>query len=1035
MRIGILGPLTVHGADGAPVDVAGVRLRTLLLRLVLGHGRPVTADALTDAVWADAAPAGSAAALQALVSRLRRALPAPATLTAEPAGYRLSGAVLDADEFTALADTGRAALDAGAAARAAEALRAALTLWRGTALADAADAEFARVTATRLEERRTAAVEDLAEARLRLGEDDPDLVTALLELAAGHPLRERPHALAMRALRAAGRTAEALQLYATLRATLAEELGVDPSPELAALHLALLEGAPRTPRRGNLPAPLTSFVGRGADLARLDRLLRDARLVTLVGPGGAGKTRLAVEAARGRGRPPGGAWLVELAPVREPADVPRAVLDALGLRESRLMETAVRDPRDRLIEDLTGRELLLVLDNCEHVVHECAQLADALLAACPGVRILATSREPLAITGEALCPVGPLPVPPPDAEPGTVLEFPSVRLLADRAAAVRPGFRVADGNVADVVEICRRLDGLPLAIELAAARLRTLPVAELAARLGDRFRLLTGGSRTALPRHQTLTAVVAWSWDLLDEAERRLARRLSVFLDGTTLEGAERVCGGDPATLGGLVDKSLVTLAEEDGRYRMLETIRVYAGERLAEAGEAAPVRDAHARHFLELAEAADPKLRTGEQLPWLARLRAERDNLTAALRWAVDSGDAATAVRLSAALGWYWSLSSAHSDGVHWPALALALPGEVPAGPRAVALATHGLNLMALGDLTGSQAAFAQAGELDPDGHPLIALTSAIAAVLVRDLDRAHAALPALLEHPDPWVRGIALFLRGRLALAVRADEAEPDMRTALAVFRAVGDRWGQSVTIGSLAEPRSLRGDHLGAVEALRAAVALSLELGVEDDAGIGHHRLAQEWIRAGDLAAARAELDRGAGLMLSSSAARQLMHAAGEAELARAMGRYEQAIEGYETTLATLGELPGLPEEFEGNALAGLVYARLGLGDLAGARRHQAELDKLADRSLSPEIATGAAQSRAALELAAGDPGGAARWLGYAEAIRGVPDRGSPDVARTAGGARAALGEAEYSSRYAAAVAERRARLTAEHQALRR
>jgi predicted ATPase/DNA-binding SARP family transcriptional activator len=1036
VRIGILGPLTVRDADGRVVEIGGARLRTLLIRLTLDAGRTVPTDALVDAVWPDQPPAGAGNALQALVSRLRRALPEPGRLAAVPGGYRLDPDGRDIDEFERLAAAGRAAADP---ARGAELLRAALALWRGPALVDVGDADFARASTLRLDELRLAATEDRIEAELRCGTAD-GAVAELTALTSRYPLRERGYGLLMRALAELGRTGEALRVYERLRRTLADELGTDPSPELAALHVALLRGNNRPP--GNLRTPLTSFVGRDAELTRVADLLRDARLVTLVGPGGAGKTRLAVEVGRALAADvPDGAWLVELAPVRDPAEVPAAVLEAL--RPARIQRDALgsRDPLDRLVAALEHQRQLLVLDNCEHLVEASAHLAERLLGACPGVRILATSREPLALTGEALCPVGPLSAPPAGTGAAEALGFGAVRLFADRAAQVRPGFAVTDANVGEVGEICRRLDGLPLAIELATARLRTLPVGRIAARLGDRFRLLSGGSRTALARHQTLQAVVDWSWELLSGAEQRLARRLSVFLDGATLESAETVCDGDLETLSALVDKSFLTLDDDlpqnDGRYQMLETIRVYAAGRLAEAGEAESTRDRHAAYFQALARTAEPYLRRREQLTWLARLTAERDNLSGALRWSIDHGDAATAVGLGAALGWFWALRNYHAEAVDWLGQALAVPGEVPAADRASALAHYALNLLAADEHDLARARYAEAAALDDTGrHPLIPLFLLMDGMFHGNRDQISAAMPAALDHPDPWTRAVALGVRARWRQeGGDLDGAARDSKEALAALRASGDRWAQSILLSLSADAHTMRGDHAGAIAALSESVMLAEELNVEEDLLFGRYGLILQMAELGDLAAARAELDRAAAGLGGAPALRQFVLAVGEADLARLSGDPARAVPAYRRALEHEPDA-GMPGEIRPIVLLNLTRAVLATGDVEGAREQADEVRETAENRLVlavlAEVDAAVAVSESAMDRAA-------RLLGCAEAIRGVPNRGSREVAATVAAAREALGPERYAREYATTAAysldEVRAFLGAPAQVLRR
>jgi predicted ATPase/DNA-binding SARP family transcriptional activator len=811
MQIALLGPLAVRDHAGTPVDVGGRRVRTLLTVLALRAGQVVGSTHLIDRIWGDDPPETAPNALQALVSRLRRSLP-PGLVESHPTGYRLAvdPDAVDVHRFERLVS------DAGAALgpdphRAAAALAEALALWRGPPLAEAAEAGFTPGEIARLDELRMTAVEDLAAVSLRLG-DGRAVVVDLEALVAGHPTRERAAGLLMRALVAAGRGGDALAAYERTRHALADRLGADPSPDLAALHRRLLRGEPdpppaRTttgngaePPRTNLKAGLTSFVGRDEDVTRVGKLATEFRLTTLTGPGGAGKTRLAIESARTLlGQLPDGVWLVELAPLTDAAELPKAVLTVLGLREQAMLPSARRitppeqwarqldaleqhldamsralsatdarlsgpgpdrvraadafpgadatiaatgtpgrkadltgappagaasagthppgaeatepgqglDPVDRVVGALSGKRLLLVLDNCEHLVDAAAALVDRLLGECPQLRILATSREPLGITGETLWPVEPLALPPAGASASQAASYAAVRLLADRAAAVRPGFAVDDRTVGAVVRICRALDGLPLAIELAAARLRTMTAEQLADRLdhhvrswrdletrppadgpGARFRLLNAGSRTALPRHRTLQAVVDWSWELLSDPERRVLRRLAWFVGGATLSAAERVCAGDGVRpdqvldlLAALVDKSLVAACDVgEPRYELLETIREYGLARLADAGETDLIRRRHAEYFVALARTAEPRLRTGDQLRWLSRLSDEHENLHAAVRGAIDAGEAATAVRLTAALGWYWWLGGHKREGVELAAEALAMPAAAPA-------------------------------------------------------------------------------------------------------------------------------------------------------------------------------------------------------------------------------------------------------------------------------------------------------------------------------------------------------------------
>jgi predicted ATPase/DNA-binding SARP family transcriptional activator len=1048
VRVAILGALEVHDDGGAPVAVAGPRLRGLITRLALAGGQPVSTGALADAVWDCAPPAELANALQTLVSRARRALGGAATVEQSAAGYRLAIVPDDVDalRFERLVAEGDVA--------------GALALWRGPALADAGD--FAAPFARRLEELRLEATVtfltrelDGGRAAARAGE--------LEALVARHPLDEKLTGLLMRALAATGRQADALAAYQALRTRLADELGLDPGPQLRAVHLEVLRGeitAPPAARaRTNLRAQLTSFVGREDEVARVRKSLDSYRLVTLVGPGGAGKTRLAAEVAAGArddaagGTPdgnwpdgiwPDGIWMAELASVTDAADVPKAVLGSIGLRESRLLPDGTqratsRDARTRLLEGLADARALLVLDNCEHLIDACAHLADALLAHGPGLRIVATSREPLGITGESLFVVPPL------------AEAPAVRLFDDRAAAVSPDFTLNDETRPLVTDIVSRLDGLPLAIELAAARLRTLPLAEISRRLHDRFRLLTGGSRTALPRHRTLRAVVEWSWELLTPAERLLAMRFSVFPAGATPAAVATVCMGTVCAgsglageelaaseadelLSSLVDKSLLQLLADGTRVRMLETIREYGAEKLADRGEAGGVRQRHAAHYTALMREAAPQLLTRDQVTWLAPLRADRDNILAALHYWCDTGDAENALSLAVSLAVMALLLGNDSDVTEWIGEALAVPGEADAGLRAIAEALH-VVISLLNPAAASAAPGADPGlierldAVDIEKYPVAGLLRPIYAIFSKDEERLRRYLDQVRAGRDQWLVATSWMMTAGMA-ENNGNLAETRAAAAEAVdrFRALGERWGLSSALRTTGNIRLLDGDFDGAVAAYTEAGRLLTEIGHREDLSQVQLRLAEIAARRGDLARAR-EL---------SAAARSTAESAGSPIDRGAAAAWWAGFEvtwgdidaarplhaDTERLLARFSPAHPMREHLEAGAATTGALIAIADQDLERAREQAVRAYRAAVLAQDMPLLTLASGAVAEVAFALGQLERAAGLLGARTVVRGGDDPTDPTAVKLAPRLRAALGADRYDRVYLAGQALSRA-----------
>ncbi|MFG1947898.1 BTAD domain-containing putative transcriptional regulator [Nonomuraea sp. NPDC048826] len=970
MRIGVLGPLETRSDDGGPLRVPDRKVRVLLAALAARGGGPVPADRLVHDLWGDRPPRNPAGTLQARVSQLRRALGDPSLVLHGPSGYRLDGVTVDADRFrTLLASSSGAGLPERAAC-----LGSALALWRGPAYADFADEGFAAPEIARLDEERLTALEELAEIRLALGEP-----VDLGPLVAERPLRERLTALHMRALYRDGRQGEALAAYEGLRARLADELGVDPAPEVRSLHRAILRQDLTLPARpparvaGNLPAPVAGLVGRDEDVAQVRALLGERRLVTLTGPGGVGKTRLAVAVAGGLASSeayPGGVWLVELVGA---VDVAQAMAGVLGVRDD-----SAEPLLPRLAGVLAARRTLLVVDNCEHLVDQAAEVVSALLKAAPGLDVLVTGQEPLGVTGEHVEVVSPLPA---DA---------AARLFADRA-----GIEASPA----VAAVCERLDGIPLALELAATRVRALGVEELAARLDDRFRLLSSGARDAPARQRTLRATIDWSWELLSGPERVVLRRLAAHAGGCTLEAAEEVCA-EPGVdvleaLARLVQRSLVTPGP---RHRLLESVAAYCVERLREAGEEDLVRERHARYYTRLAERAE--LRGPRQREWLERL----DQETANLRRALAGRDP---VRPANALAWYWFLRGRLGEARRALTAALERPGDRTERARA-AVWLAGMTMA-----VGEPATPIPYEDLDLAGTALAGWFLSHVRWAYGDLARheegAGTALRGFEELGDRWGVAAALALRSKLAER-RADlEAmRRDAERSLAIFEELGDRWGRIEAMDSLDRLAERRGDYAEAERLRRAELRLAEELGSEVSfrlSGLG--RIA---LLAGDYARADAYHERARRLAAEQSYKSAEEYAElGLAMSARRQGRYDAAEELLTRWLGWLREVRGTPGIAFFLAELGFVAEQRGDGPAALAL-HQEGYEAARGEPRAEALAL---EGLAGAHSLVGDAERAVLLLGHAAALRAsvgtpLPDGERHDVDRITARARAALGE---------------------------
>jgi predicted ATPase/DNA-binding SARP family transcriptional activator len=910
MDVRILGPLEVWVAGG-PLALGGTKQRAVLAMLALHANQVVAIDQLIDGLWGQTPPDGATNVVQVYVSRLRKTLhaqrsehrtdrpegQAAAVLARRTPGYLLH---LDPDEldlarFERLTDQGTQALH-GAPELAAARLRQALRLWRGPPLAEFTNEPFALAERTRLAEQRLAALQARIEADLALGRHG-ELVGELQALVAEYPLREGLHQQLLLSLYRSGRQAEALEAYQRTRKLLAEELGIDPGHALQGLQAAILMQDPdldwtppskstptaepaiptapsgTTPSStipagvatlaGDLPMVVPELIGRDATLAEVGAALGKARMVTLTGPGGVGKTHLALHAVGTVGSASvDGVWLCELAATADPGAVPAVVATALQVQQRQGLTVT-----ESLVEFLRRRRSLLVIDNCEHLLIAAARLVAAITSTCPDVAILATSREPLGIAGERVVTVPPLAVPPPAATGAERIgEAPAVALFCQRAAAVAPSFRLDEGNAVAVAEIARRLDGLPLAIELAATRMRSMSPAEVAERLSARFRLL-GRAHGADQRHRTLSAVVDWSYTLLGQAEQHVFDRLSVFAGDFTLPAAEQVAaGGDvdipevAGLLATLVDKSMVdALPSASGkgtRYALLETLREYGRERLAERGETDATHRAHAEHYTAFAETADAHLGGPDEADWVKEVAAELDNLRAAHTWALEQGEADLALRLPVALLRYaefrltselftWAERAAEMAGppghlllpVAWAmaAVGFRFRGQLD---RAAALGERGLTaaggpddplrwpaLKVLSQVALFEGRLDEAARASDEanrlslavGDPAWSVWTAMASILSRayggDAPRALAQAEQVNHLAErvgnPTAMAFARYARGEILLDTEPDRAATLLQESIALAQGVQNRYVAGIALVSLASLCARHGD----------------------------------------------------------------------------------------------------------------------------------------------------------------------------------------------------------------------------------
>lgn len=1031
----MLGPLAAWTADGREVRVPEAKVRALLADLLVQEGRPIPVDRLADDLWGDRLPGNPGNTLQTKVSQLRRALedaePGGRLLVAHRSGSYVMQVDVDVTRFRELTARAR---DVADPRRRAALLSDALGLWRGPALADFADEPFAVPVIQRLTEDRLAAYEEWFSARLELGEHGP-VAGELAELVAAHPLRERLRALHLRALYGAGRQTEALDSYRQLVTVLDEELGLTPGPELVEVHSSILRQDPAldvpvpSAVRTNLPEPLTELVGRETAVQSVLSLIGETRLVTLTGPGGVGKTRLAVQTARQVPE----AWLVEFTGLDQhgtPETCPRDDLvtevtaATLGIHEE---QGALFD---RLAEYLYAKDVLLVLDNCEGLVEPIAKMAARLLRAAPRLRVLATSQESLGVAGEVVWNVPPLDVPSAaSVAAADVRAFSAVQLFVARASAAAPGFVLDAGNAADIAAICRRLDGIPLALELAATRVRALGTHELLVRLDDRFRVLAGGNRGGPARQRTLRAMIDWSWQLLSAEEQVVLRRLAVHVEGADLAAAEALCAGGGvhpddvlSHVADLVDRSLV-VSGPGPRYRLLESVVAYCVEQLQEAGELDSMRLRHAEYYVSLAERADAKLRTSEQREWLDRIDLESANLRRALETALLHDEGSLALRLVKAMTWYWYLRGRLTEARRTIRQALEIPGSPPDLRAPVLAWDAGLAILA-GEVVEDENLHVAYEIKDPVDRAMALwflgyVTTTMGGVSPSEtLTKQALAEFEALDHT--W--GIAVALIDRVNMyRYRGDFDAAHRETARSadLLDSIGERWGQlqvAFSIGTLAE---IAGDYDRATEVHLAGLRMAEELGLTPDVSYQLSWLGRIEMLRGNYAKAWELHERARRIGVEHGLKPAEMYAeTGLALGARQSGDLATAEKHLLNILAWHRK-----QRYELGS--SLILAELGFvaehrGEVDKARALHLEAYAIASTADDPRAVALTLEGLAGTETKAGNHVSAARLLGAAARAREsvghpLPDGQRHDVDRIAAAVAAAVGDGVFTAEF--------------------